>query len=185
MKLVAKKQYGGLFFSSSASFYGDAVNEPMTEDHPFNNTTFYGASKIAGEAMLRAHHHRYGLNYVGLRYFNVYGPRQDYKGAYIAVFMKMLDRIDHGLGPVVYGDGGQAYDFVFVKDCARANIAALKADVVDQFYNVSTGIRTSVNELARVLLELTGSDAKIEYEPAGETFVRNRIGSPRRSADGS
>ena len=85
-----------LVYSSSASVYGDAEIEPMTEAHPFNNKNFYGATKICGEAMLRAFHHRYGLNYVGLRYMNVYGPRQDYHGAYIAVIMKMLDSIDKG-----------------------------------------------------------------------------------------
>src|SRR5262245_44776041 len=67
-----------LVYSSSASVYGDAVEDPMTEDHPYNNKNFYGATKICGEAMARAYHYRYGLNYVGLRYMNVYGPRQDY-----------------------------------------------------------------------------------------------------------
>src|SRR6478672_5760192 len=90
-----------LVYSSSASVYGDAVEVPMTEDHPYNNRTFYGATKIAGEHMARAHHHRYGLDYVGLRYMNIYGPRQDYKGAYIAVMMTMLDRIEQGLPPLV------------------------------------------------------------------------------------
>src|SRR5207248_477445 len=101
-----------LVYSSSASVYGDAVEEPMTEDHPFNNKNFYGATKIAGEAMARAFHHRYGLNVVGLRYMNVYGPRQDYRGAYIAVIMKMLDAIDRGEGPTILGDGSEAFDFV-------------------------------------------------------------------------
>ena len=94
-----------LVYSSSASVYGDAVEIPMTEKHPFNNRTFYGATKIAGEAMCRAYNERYGLNYIGLRYMNVYGPRQDYKGAYIAVVMKILDRLDAGMSPIVYGDG--------------------------------------------------------------------------------
>ena len=94
-----------LVYSSSASVYGDAVEEPMTEDHPFNNKNFYGSTKICGEAMLRAFHYRYKLNYLGLRYMNVYGPRQDYKGAYIAVIMKMLDAIDQGEGPTIFGDG--------------------------------------------------------------------------------
>jgi len=165
-------------YSSSASVYGEAVDEPMTEQHPYNNTTFYGATKIAGEHMFRAHHHRYGLDYAGLRYFNVYGPRQDYKGAYIAVIMKMLDSIDQGRRPVVYGDGSQAYDFVFVKDCARANVAAMKADAVDRFYNVCTGVKTSISTLARMLLDLTGSDLEIEFRPEVESFVKNRIGSP-------
>ncbi len=171
-----------LVYSSSASVYGDAVEEPMTEDHPFNNTNFYGATKIAGEAMARAYHHRYRLPVVGLRYMNVYGPRQDYKGAYIAVIMKMLDAIDRGEPLKVYGDGSQAYDFVYVGDCARANLCAMQADTVDRFYNVGTGRRTSIAELARLLIRLTGSNQPIECVPEGLTFVKNRIGSPKRAA---
>jgi len=171
-----------LVYSSSASVYGDAVEEPMTEDHPFNNTTFYGATKIAGEAMLRALHHRYGLPYAGLRYMNVYGPRQDYHGVYIAVIMKMLDAIERGDPLVVYGDGSQAYDFVYVGDCGQANVCAMQADTVDRFYNVGTGLRTTIAELAQLLLEVSGSDVGIHYEPAGLTFVTNRIGSAERAA---
>lgn len=174
---------GRLVYSSSASVYGDAVEEPMTEDHPFNNTNFYGATKIAGEAMARAMHHRYGLPYVGLRYMNVYGPRQDYQGAYIAVIMKMLDSIDRGEPLVLYGDGSQAYDFVHVQDCAAANVCAMKAATVDRFYNVGTGRRTSIAELAQLLLEVTGSDVGIRHEPGGLTFVKNRVGSPVRAAE--
>lgn len=167
-----------MVYSSSASVYGDAVDEPMTEDHPFNNKNFYGATKICGEAMLRAFHHRYGLNYVGLRYMNVYGPRQDYQGAYIAVIMKMLDAIDRGEGPTILGDGSEAFDFVAVEDCARANICAMKADVVDSFYNVGTGKRTSLKEIAERLLSLTGSNQPINYAPRSQaTLVRNRVGS--------
>ena len=173
---------GRLVYSSSASVYGDAVEEPMTEDHPFNNTNFYGATKIAGEAMARAMHHRYGLPYVGLRYMNVYGPRQDYHGAYIAVIMKMLDSIDRGEPRVLYGDGSQAYDFVHVADCAAANVCAMKAATVDRFYNVGTGKRTSIAELAQLLLEVTGSDVGIRHEPGGLTFVKNRVGSPARAS---
>ena len=167
-----------LVFSSSASVYGDAVEEPMAESHPFNNTTFYGATKIAGEAMATAFHHRDGLGYVGLRYFNVYGPRQDYKGAYVAVIMKMLDCLDRGEAPTVYGDGTQAYDFVSVRDCARANVAAMKAEVVDRYYNVCTGIRTSIGELAAMLIQLTGQQVDIDFRPDEVSFVRNRIGDP-------
>jgi UDP-glucose 4-epimerase len=172
-----------LVYSSSASVYGDAVQEPMDEDHPFNNTNFYGATKIAGEAMARSYHHRYQLPLVGLRYMNVYGARQDYRGAYIAVIMKMLDNIDKGISPVLYGDGSQAYDFIYVEDCAAANVCAMKASAVDRFYNVGTGIRTSIKELAEIVLELTGSSLKIQYEPGGLTFVKNRIGCPKRAAD--
>lgn len=173
-----------LVYSSSASVYGDAVEEPMTEDHPFLNKNFYGATKIAGEAMARAFHHRYGLNVVGLRYMNVYGPRQDYQGAYIAVIMKMLDAIDRGEGPTILGDGSEAFDFVAVEDCGRANVCAMKADTVDRFYNVGTGKRTSLKELAEMLLQLTGSNQPIKYAPRSQaTFVRNRIGSPKRAKE--
>lgn len=173
-----------LVWSSSASVYGDAIEEPMTEDHPFNNKNFYGATKIAGEAMARAFHHRYGLNQVGLRYMNVYGPRQDYRGAYIAVIMKMLDAIDRGEGPTILGDGSEAFDFVAVEDCGRANLCAMKADSTDRFYNVGTGKRTSLKELAEMLLHLTGCNQPINYAPRSTaTLVRNRIGSPKRAGE--
>ena len=171
-----------LVYSSSASVYGDAVEEPMTEDHPFNNKNFYGATKICSEAMLRAFHYRYRLNFVGLRYMNVYGPRQDYRGAYIAVIMKMLDAIDRGEGPTVFGDGSEAFDFVAVEDCGRANLCAMRSEVVDRFYNVGTGKRTSLKEIAEKLLYLTGSNHPIKYAPRNQaTLVRNRIGCPKRA----
>jgi len=170
-----------LIYSSSASVYGDAVEIPMTEEHPFNNKTFYGATKIAGEQMCRAFYHRYGLHYVGLRYMNVYGPRQDYRGAYIAVIMKILDRLDKGLPPIVYGDGSQAYDFIYVSDCARANLCALKADTTDTFYNVGRGIQTTIKELTEIILKITRSDVKIQYESGGTTFVTNRVGCPKKA----
>jgi UDP-glucose 4-epimerase len=166
-----------LVYSSSASVYGDAREIPMTEAHPFDNQTFYGATKIAGEAMATAFHHRYGLPVVGLRYMNVYGPRQDYKGAYIAVMMKILDRLGQGLPPVVYGDGSQSYDFVYVGDVAHANVCALESDVPHGYYNVGTGIGTTIKAVTELLLELTGSDQPISYLPAGPTFVTHRIGS--------
>jgi UDP-glucose 4-epimerase len=173
-----------LVYSSSASVYGDAVEEPMTEDHPFNNKNFYGATKIAGEAMARAFHHRYGLNVVSLRYMNVYGPRQDYRGAYIAVIMKMLDAIDRGEGPTILGDGSEAFDFVAAEDCGRANMCAMAAETVDRFYNVGTGRRTSLKELAEMLLNLTGCNRAIRYAPRSQaTLVRNRIGSPVRARE--
>jgi UDP-glucose 4-epimerase len=173
-----------LVYSSSASVYGDAVAEPMTEDHPFNNKNFYGATKIAGEAMATAFHHRYGLPVAGLRYMNVYGPRQDYQGAYIAVIMKMLDAIDNGEGPTIFGDGSEAFDFVAVSDCGSANLCAMTADVAGRFYNVGTGKRTSLKELAEMLLNLTGCNQPIRYrERSQATLVRNRIGSPERARE--
>lgn len=184
MEACLAKGVKRLVYSSSASVYGDAVREPMDEDHPFNNQNFYGATKICGEAMLRAFYHRYKLNFVGLRYMNVYGPRQDYHGAYIAVIMKMLDAIDKGQSPTIMGDGSEAFDFVAVEDCGLANVCAMKADTTDQFYNVGTGKRTSLKQLAEMLLELTGCDKPINYAPRSQaTLVRNRIGSPKKASE--
>ena len=171
-----------LVYSSSASVYGDAVVTPMTEDHPFNNRTFYGATKIAGEQMCRAFHHRYGLPYVGLRYMNVYGPRQDERGANTSVIMKVLERIAAGLPPIVFGDGSQTYDFVSVDDVARANVLAAKSETADRFYNVGRGVGTTLSDLVKEILRLTASDLEIEYRPAGQTFVTQRIGSIDRAA---
>ncbi len=178
LETCAANRIKRLVYSSSASVYGDAVEEPMTEDHPYNNWTFYGATKIAGEHMFKSFHRRYGLEGVGLRYMNVYGPRQDYKGTYIAVMMKVLDNIDKGIPPVVFGDGSQAYDFIYVGDVGRANVCALKSDVPFGFYNVGRGIKTSIRELTEILLRLCKSDLPIQYEPAGQTFVTNRVGDP-------
>jgi len=167
-------------YSSSASVYGDAVSMPMTEEHPFNNWTFYGATKVAGEQMIRAYHKRYGLDAIGLRYMNVYGPRQDYRGAYIAVMMKILDRIDRGESPEVFGDGSQSYDFVHVRDVARANVCALTSDCEFGFFNVGRGVQTSIKELTELLLKITDrEDLGIQYNPAGQTFVTNRVGCPK------
>jgi UDP-glucose 4-epimerase len=183
MEACVKKGVKRLVYSSSASVYGDAVQEPMTEDHPFNNKNFYGATKIAGEAMLRAFHHRYGLDYVGLRYMNVYGPRQDYHGAYIAVIMRMLDAIDRGEGPTIMGDGSEAFDFIAVEDCGLANVCAMKADSSDRFYNVGTGKRTSLKELAELILEITGCKKPINFAPRSQaTLVRNRVGCPKQAS---
>jgi UDP-glucose 4-epimerase len=171
-----------LVYSSSASVYGDALEIPMHESHPFNNKTFYGATKIAGEQMCRAFYNRYGMDYVGLRYMNVYGPRQDYRGAYIAVILRWLDMIDRDEPLVLFGDGSQTYDFIYVSDVARANVLALKFGKPDHFYNVGSGEGTSVKELAEVLLQVTGQkNLGVHYEPQGVSYVTNRIGSAERA----
>jgi UDP-glucose 4-epimerase len=171
-----------LVYSSSASVYGDAVEVPMTEAHPFNNRNFYGATKIAGEAMCRAFHDRYGLSYVGLRYMNVYGPRQDQTSVYTGVIPIVLNKIDANEAPVVNGDGSQAYDFILVDDTARCNVLALQSDVVDEFYNVGTGVQTSIRELCNLILELTSSKLQVAFRPYSaddaRRLVQNRIGSP-------
>jgi UDP-glucose 4-epimerase len=185
LEACVKHKVEKLIYSSSASVYGDAVEVPMTEDHPFNNKTFYGATKIACEAMCTAYHHRFDLPVLGLRYMNVYGPRQDYKGAYIAVIMRMLDRIYSGKPPILHGDGSQAFDFVFVKDVARANICAMKSDAKHGFYNVGTQVQTTIKELSQIILKVTGSDLEIEYQPApkDQSLVKNRIGSKKKAIE--
>ena len=175
-----------LVYSSSASVYGDAAEVPMTENHPFNNKNFYGASKIAGEAMCRAYYDRYGLSYVGLRYMNVYGPHQDQTAAYTGVIPIMLNKIDANEGPTINGDGTQAYDFIDVEDVARCNVLALEADAVDEFYNVGTGVQTSIKELCDTILDLKQSDLKVTYNPYSEDdarrLVQNRIGCPKKAS---
>ena len=174
-----------LVYSSSASVYGDAVEVPMTEAHPFNNRNFYGATKISGEAMCRSLYDRYGLNYVGLRYMNVYGPYQDQLSAYSGVIPIMLNKIDAGENPVIHGEGSQAYDFVYVKDVARANILALQSSATDAFYNVGTGVQTSVSQLCNTILRLKKSRLQVKYKPYPEAderrLVKNRIGSTEKA----
>lgn len=174
-----------LVFSSSASVYGDAVEIPMTESHPFNNRNFYGASKIAGEAMARAFNDRYGLNYIGLRYMNVYGPHQDQTAAYTGVIPIMLNKIDAGETPVINGDGSQAYDFVTARDAARCNVLALQSEVSDEFFNVGTGVQTSIKELCDLILKLRESKLAVEYKPYSaediRRLVQNRIGSTEKA----
>ena len=171
-----------LVYSSSASVYGDASEVPMTETHPFNNKNFYGATKIAGEAMCRAYYDRYGLSYVGLRYMNVYGPHQDQTAAYTGVIPIMLNKIDAKEAPSINGDGTQAYDFIDVEDVARCNICALESDATDEFYNVGTGVQTSIKELCNTILDLKKSELKVTYNPYSEDdarrLVQNRIGCP-------
>lgn len=182
IEACVEKNVERLVYSSSASVYGDALTEPMNEKHPYNNKNFYGATKICGEAMLRAFYNRYGLSYVGLRYMNVYGPRQDYHGAYIAVIMKMLDAIERGESPTIMGDGSEAFDFVSVLDCGRANICAMKSSSEDNFYNVGTGVKTTLKELAEKILELTHSNLPIKYMSRSQaTLVKNRIGCPEKA----
>ena len=166
-----------LVYSSSASVYGNAVEIPMTEEHSYNNETFYGATKIASEHMFKAYHYRYGLEGTCLRYMNVYGPRQDFKGAYVAVVVRMIDNVLSNKPPVVYGDGSQSYDFIHVSDVARANILSLKTETPFGFYNVGTGIKTSIKEVAEMILSICNSSIEIQYEPEGKTFVQDRVGS--------
>jgi UDP-glucose 4-epimerase len=152
--------------ASSASVYGDPSYLPMDESHPFNNRTIYGAGKIACEQMLRAYYTMYGLNYVAFRYFNVYGPRMDLAGVYTEVLIRWLDAIETNHPPLIFGDGTQSMDFVFVGDVARANVLAAQSDVTDEVFNVGTGRQTSLSELCDLLLQLTGSSLRPERRDA-------------------
>lgn len=163
--------------ASSASVYGEPSYVPIDEGHPFNNRTLYGAAKIAGEQILRSFNDMYGLPYVALRYFNIYGPRMDVHGVYTEVLIRWLDRIEAGQPPLIFGDGTQSMDFVYITDVARANLAAMRAGVSDDVFNVASGTETTLNELATVLLDLMGrSDLRPEYrEERKVNPVRRRL----------
>lgn len=185
LEACVKHNVKKLISSSSASVYGDAVEVPMTESHPFNNKNFYGSTKIAGEAMCTAFNDRYGLEVIGLRYMNVYGPGQDQHAVYSGVVPIMLNKIEAGEQPQINGDGSQAYDFIYVEDVARANIAALESDVKLGFYNVGTEVQTSIKELCDTILKLKSSDLTVKYIPYSaddaRQFVQNRIGSRQKA----
>jgi len=152
--------------ASSASIYGMAEEFPTTESHhPYNNRTIYGAAKVFNEGLLRSFHEMYGLDYVALRYFNVYGPRMDIYGVYTEVLIRWMDRIVAGQAPLIFGDGKQTMDFVYIEDIARANILAAKANVTDEVFNVASGVETSLNDLAYSLAKVMGSDLTPEYGP--------------------
>ncbi len=185
LEACVKNNIQRLIYSSSASVYGDALEVPMAENHPFNNRNFYGATKISGEAMCRAYYDRYGLNYVGLRYMNVYGPNQNQNAIYTGVIPTLLNKIDSNESPLINGDGSQAYDFINVIDAARCNIDAIKSTTTDQFYNVGTGIQTSIDQLCNLILEIKKSDLKVKYKPYknndSRQFVKNRIGCTKKA----
>jgi UDP-glucose 4-epimerase len=149
--------------ASSASVYGEPYYLPIDEAHPFNNRTMYGAGKIASEQMLRALFTTSGLDYVALRYFNIYGPRMDMTGVYTEVLVRWLDAIEGNSSPLIFGDGSQAMDFVYVDDVARANLLAAQSDVTDEVFNIGTGTQTSLYELCNLVLSLTGSRLQPEY----------------------
>jgi UDP-glucose 4-epimerase len=169
-------------FSSTASIYGMADTFPIKEDHhPYNNRTLYGAAKAANEGLFRSFNEMYGLNYIALRYFNVYGPRMDMTGKYTEVMIRWYNLIKEHQPPVIYGDGKRTSDFVYVEDVARANILALKADVIDEVFNVAGGVETSLNEFCSLLLQIMKSDLKPTYIPIPADRSTNDV--TRRLAD--
>lgn len=170
--------------SSSASVYGDAVQEKMDEEHPYNNQTLYGATKIANEHILKACAAKSDLKWAALRYFNVYGPRQDYRGAYISVLHRILDRLNEGKPPVLFGDGSQTLDFVHVSDVARANVLAMEADSENGYFNVCSGKGTTLKEVADLLMQLTGTaylEPEYRIATTGTSLVSRRIGNPDKA----
>lgn len=175
---MQEAQVSRLVFSSSASVYGDAQVEPMPESHPFACKEIYGASKVASEMLLGAMAQRDpGFGCIHLRYMNVYGPRQDDKGAYVGVVTRMMRSIETGSAPAVEGDGQQAYDFVDVRDCARANLLAMSCPSLVDAFNVGTGVKTSIRDLAHLIARVHGMEGEVQYRPSGmRPFVRNRVG---------
>jgi len=169
--------------ASSASVLGLADTFPTTEEHhPYNNRTIYGAAKAFNEGVLRSFAEMYGLRYVALRYFNVYGPRMDVYGAYTEVLIRWMERIAGGLPPIILGDGTQTMDFVHVHDIARANLLAAKPDVTDEVFNVASGTETSLRELAALLTKVMGSSLEPQFGPARKVnAVPRRLASTAKA----
>jgi UDP-glucose 4-epimerase len=171
--------------ASSASVYGLAEQFPTPErHHPYANDTLYGAAKTFNEGLLRSFHATHGLDYVALRYFNVYGPRMDIHGLYTEVLIRWMERIEAGQPPLILGDGAQTMDFVFTEDIARANLLAASADVTDQVFNIGSGTETSLIELARALQGAMGSDMALKFGPArGVNAVTRRLADVSSAAE--
>src|SRR5262249_19571886 len=171
--------------ASSSSVYGEGLYLPTDEHHPFNNDLFYGASKIANEQHYRAFYKKYGLDFIALRYLNVYGPRQPYEAAYMDVIMHFLNRIDTDEPPLIRGDGSATVDLVYVEDVARANFMALKSSVTNEYFNVASGQETTLKELAYLLIRLSGKQALLEpeFQPIDSGLVERRWGDPKKAQD--
>lgn len=184
LEAAAKAKVRKVVAASSASVYGLAEEFPTTEaHHPYHNRTLYGAAKVFNEGLLRSFHEMYGLDYVALRYFNVYGPRMDIYGAYTEVLIRWMDRIAEGRPPLILGDGFQTMDFVFVEDIARANVLASRSTATDMVFNVASGCETSLNGLAHSLLQVMGSDLKPEYGPERKVNAVSRRLADRSRAE--
>jgi UDP-glucose 4-epimerase len=171
--------------ASSASVYGLAEEFPTTErQHPYDNDTLYGAAKTFNEGLLRSFHAMRGLDYVALRYFNVYGPRMDIHGLYTEVLIRWMERIEAGQPPLILGDGTQTMDFVFTEDIARANLLAAANDATDEVFNIASGTETSLQELAETLIRVMGRDLPLEFgPPRGVNSVTRRLADVSRAAD--
>src|SRR5215468_2863106 len=171
--------------ASSASVYGMADSFPTGESHhPYHNRTMYGAAKVFNEGLLRSFAEMYGLDYVALRYFNVYGPRMDVHGVYTEVLIRWMERIAAGQPPLIFGDGSQTMDFVYIEDIARANVLAAKSEASDEVFNVASGAETSLRQLALLLMRVMGADLGIEYvQERRVNPVPRRLASTRAAAE--
>jgi UDP-glucose 4-epimerase len=169
--------------ASSASVYGLADCFPTTEkDHPYNNRTWYGASKVMLEGLLRSFNDMYGTEYCAFRYFNVYGPRMDIHGKYTEVLIRWMERIENSVPPLIMGDGKTSMDFIYIDDIARANVAGLKSDVSDEVFNVASGVETSLQELAEALMRVMGKKMTPEYGPERKVnAVPRRLASTEKA----
>jgi UDP-glucose 4-epimerase len=169
--------------ASSASIYGLADTFPTREDHhPYNDTTWYGACKIMLEGLLRSYHDMFGLPYMAMRYFNVYGQRMDIHGKYTEVLVRWMERIDAGEAPLIFGDGSQSMDFIYIDDVARANVLALSSDVAGDVFNVASGTETTLQQLAETLLNIMGSNLKPIYGPERQVnAVSRRLADVRKA----
>lgn len=169
--------------ASSSSVYGDGLYLPTDEKHPFNNDLFYGATKVADEQVCRAFHKKYGLDYVATRYLNVYGPRMDYRGAYVMVIMNWLRLIEAGEPPAIFGDGSETLDLVYVEDVARANLMMLESSVTNEAFNVCSGKETTLLELAEIILRSMNSSLRPLHKERDRKLVTRRFGCPKKSRE--
>lgn len=184
LQLCVKYKVDKVVAASSASVYGMADEFPITESHhPYHNRTLYGAAKVFNEGLLRSFHEMYGLDYVALRFFNIYGPRMDIHGVYTEVLVRWMERIAAGEPPLIFGDGKQTMDFVDIEDVARANILAAKANVTDEVFNVASGSETSLKELAKRLLVVMNADLKPEHRAERKVNpVQRRLADVEKAA---
>ncbi len=174
-----------LVAASSASVYGLAEEFPTVEaHHPYDNRTLYGAAKVFNEGLLRSFNDMFGLDYVALRYFNVYGPRMDIYGVYTEVLVRWMERIEAGEPPLILGDGTQTMDFVYVDDIARANILAATAPITDEVFNIASGTETSLRDLAHALCRAMDADLEPVHGPERKANpVSRRLADTRAARD--
>ncbi|MBH10210.1 MAG: NAD-dependent dehydratase [Candidatus Marinimicrobia bacterium] len=183
IEACVKNNVDRIVFTSSSSVYGNAQHIPMDENHPYKFRDFYGATKLTCESLLRAFYFKHNLEYLSLRFMNIYGPRQDYLGAYIAIIIKIIDRLQKGLNPIIYGDGTQAFDFVFVEDACRSLILAMTSPLKNSVINISSGKQVSIIDLCKKIQEIMQNNNPIQFinNEENKHLVTNRIGSTKKA----